>query len=90
MAELRAFCANGGIVGIEHLKAKGKVSSLVKNATKKTKRLFQGIDIETLDNLVAMDKGKVNPIFKKLRVVGVYCLAISDIFLLPKKGTSAI
>lgn len=69
MAELRAFCANGGVVGIEHLKAKGKASTLVKNATQKAKRLFRKIDIETMDNLVAMDKGKVTPIFKKLRAI---------------------
>jgi len=69
MAELRAFRANGGVVGVEHLKAKEKVNSLVKKAMKQAARVFNGINLETLGNISVLAFGKVNPLFKKLQFI---------------------
>lgn len=69
MAELRAFYANGGIVGVHHLRAKKDTSSLVKKAMNRAQRIFYGIDSKTLGNLTAKNIGKVNPLFTILRSV---------------------
>jgi hypothetical protein len=67
MAELRAFKANGGIVGIEHLKSQEKPNSLIQKAMKRAQRIFHGIDQNTVENLAVINIGKVTPLFKSLR-----------------------
>lgn len=69
MAELRAFYANGGIVEVEHLRAKEEASSLIKKAMKRTLKVFHGINSKTLGNLAAKNIGKVNPLFTILRSI---------------------
>ncbi|MHB8156094.1 MAG: ISLre2 family transposase [Desulfocucumaceae bacterium] len=69
MAELRAFHANGGIVAVEHLRAKKADSSFIKKAMKRAQKVFHGISSKTLDNLTAKNIGKVNPLFKILRSI---------------------
>jgi len=69
MAELRAFSANGGVVGVEHLRAKEQVNSLVKKAMGRAQRLFRGINLNALENLSAINMGKVTPLFKALRSI---------------------
>lgn len=69
MAELRAFCANGGTVGVEHLISKGRVPGIVRKAMKRAQRLFHAITQETLGNLAAIKTGKVTPISKILRSI---------------------
>lgn len=67
MAELRAFKANGGIVGIQHLKAKEEINSLVKKAMKRAQKIFAGTDAH--GNLSVINIGKVTPLFKGLRSI---------------------
>ena len=69
MAELRAFCANGGVVGVEHLRTKEDINHLVKKAIKRAQRVFRGINLYTLGNLSAITMGKVTPLFKALRSI---------------------
>ncbi|MHB1043953.1 MAG: ISLre2 family transposase [Eubacteriales bacterium] len=69
MAELRAFYANGGIVEVEHLRAKEAASSLTKKAMKRALKVFHGISSKTLGNLTAKNIGKVNPLFTILRSI---------------------
>lgn len=69
MAALRAFYANGGIVEVEHLRAKEVVSSLTKKAMKRAQKVFHGINSQTLDNLTAKNIGKVTPLFTILRSI---------------------
>ena len=69
MTELRAFCANGGIVGVEHLISKDFVPGIVKKALKKAQRVFHNVNLETLGNLAAIRMGKSTPIAKLLRSV---------------------
>ncbi len=51
MSRLRAFHANGGVVGAEHLRSKQEVSGLVKKAMERVQRTFHGINQQTLGNL---------------------------------------
>ncbi len=69
MAELRAFCANGGVVGVEHVRVQEPVSNLVKNAMKRARRVFHGINLETLGNVTSLNLGKVTPLFRVLRSI---------------------
>lgn len=67
MAELRAFKANGGIVGIQHLKGKEKMNTLVKKAMKRAQKMFTGTDIQ--ENLTVINIGKVTPLYRRLRTI---------------------
>jgi hypothetical protein len=68
MAELRAFCANGGIVGVEHFRSK-EVNGLVKKAMKRAQKVFHEINPKALGTLVSMNLGKVTPLFRVLRSI---------------------
>jgi hypothetical protein len=68
MARLRAFHANGGVVGVEHLRSK-EVSGLVKKAMKRAQKVFNGINPETLGSLVSINLGKVTPLFRILKSI---------------------
>ncbi|MDH7480119.1 MAG: hypothetical protein QHH02_08915, partial [Syntrophomonadaceae bacterium] len=67
-ARLRAFHANGGVVGVEHLRSK-EVSGLVKKAMKRAQKVFNGINPETLGSLVSINLGKVTPLFRILKSI---------------------
>lgn len=69
MTKLRAFRANGGIVGVEHLTSKEFVPGIIRKAIKRTQRVFHNINLETLGNLAAIRMGKSTPIAKLLRSV---------------------
>jgi hypothetical protein len=69
MSKLRAFYVNGGVVGVEHLRSKKEMSGLVKKTIERTQRTFQGINQQTLGNLVAVNMGKVTPLFRILRSI---------------------
>lgn len=69
MAELRTFCINGGVVGVEHLRTKEEISSIVKKAIKRVQKVFCDVDLNTLGNLPAKKMGKVTPLFRLLRSV---------------------
>lgn len=68
MAELRAFCASGGVVGVEHFSSK-EVSGLVEKARKRAQKVFHGINPKALGSLVSMNLGKVTPLFRLLRSI---------------------
>ncbi|MEW6661948.1 MAG: UPF0236 family transposase-like protein, partial [Bacillota bacterium] len=55
--------------GVEHLKAKVEVTSLVKKAMKRAQKVFNGINLEALDNISVLSTGKVTPLFKKLQSI---------------------
>jgi len=67
MAELRAFCANGGVVEAHHLRRREDVGRLVKKAMQQAQKVFHGINTQTLGNLAAKNIGKVTPLFRLLR-----------------------
>jgi len=69
MAELRAFRANGGIVGVEHIRAKEDVNGLVKKAMKRAQKVFGDVNVDTLGNLSVINIGKVTPLYKTLRSI---------------------
>lgn len=69
MAELRAFRANGGVVGVEHIKKKAEMNNLVKKGMKKAQRVFNGVNLETLGNLSVFTRGKVTPLYRALRSI---------------------
>lgn len=68
MAELRAFCASGGVVGVEHFSSK-EVSGLVEKARKRAQKVFHGINPKILGSLVSTNLGKVTPLFRVLRSI---------------------
>lgn len=67
MAELRAFCANGGVVEARHLRRQETISGLVKKAMHRAQKTFHGINTQTLGNLATKNIGKVTPLFRLLR-----------------------
>lgn len=69
MARLRTFYVNGGVVGVEHIKTKNENNNLVKKAMKRAQKAFKNVDVSTLGNLVAIDMGKVTPLFRALRAI---------------------
>lgn len=69
MSKLRAFYANGGVVGVEHLRSKQEMSGLVKKAVERARRVFHGINPETLGNVASLNMGKVTPLFRVLRSI---------------------
>lgn len=68
MAALRVFCANGGVVGVEHFRSK-EISGLVEKAMKRAQKVFHGINPKALGTLVSMNMGKVTPLFRVLRSI---------------------
>jgi len=66
MVELRAFKANGGVVGVEHIKTKGNANSLIKKAMKQAQKVFHGINPENIGNIYILNKGKVTSLYRTL------------------------
>ena len=69
MAELRAFKANGGVVGVEHIKVKENINILIKKAMQRAQKIFKGNNSDALGNLSVINQGKVTPLFKSLRTI---------------------
>ena len=69
MAELRAFKANGGVVGVEHIKTKENVNNLLKKAMKRAQKVFLGLNPENIGNIYVLNKGKVTSLYKTLRII---------------------
>jgi len=67
MAELRAYCCNGGHIETKHIKKSESTYKITKKALDKLSKVYRKASNEVLDNITALNTGKVSQLSRMLK-----------------------
>ena len=69
MAELRAYCCNGGHVGTKHIKKADVTYKVTKRMLDKVSAAYRKASKEIIHNITVINNGKVNQLYRALRSI---------------------
>lgn len=69
MAELRAYCCNGGHIETKHIKKAEATYKVPKKTMDKVSKVYRKAYEEMIHNIIVLNNGKVNQLFRTLRSV---------------------
>ena len=69
MAELRAYCCNGGHIETKHIKKAEATYKVPKKTMDKVSKVYRKAYEEIIHNIIVLNNGKVNQLFRTLRSV---------------------